>query len=136
MGRLLPLSWQEIDRALEHFGARYQRTKGDHRIHRKDGLRRPLPYPMDDCVADFVVRNLMRELGVSPDEFVAAAKGRATVREMIEGALYRRSENDPFWHSQQTCPSWPKGAAFEESATQDGGLPCPDCLKVAEPPVH
>ena len=72
MVKLTTLDWKAITRALKFFGAVYKRTKGSHVIHRKPGIR-ALVFPKDKDVAISVVKNLIRDLGVTNKEFMEAA---------------------------------------------------------------
>ena len=46
------------------------RQKGDHRIYSRDGLKRPVVIPRDTELPVFVIRNNLRILGISPQDYV------------------------------------------------------------------
>ena len=56
----------EVIELLEANGWVYQRTKGDHRIFKKDGARRPIPIPgnRNDDVPPGVLNAILRESGL------------------------------------------------------------------------
>lgn len=76
MARLSPIAWQKLGKAVEHYGAAYSRTKGDHAIYTKPGLSRPLVIPMDPDVPVFIIQNLAKVLGVSAHDLHEVAQGR------------------------------------------------------------
>ena len=44
--------------------------KGDHRIYGRDDLKRPVVFPEDKEIPVFVIRNNLRVLGISHNEFL------------------------------------------------------------------
>jgi len=45
------------------------RQKGSHRIYKKMGLKRPLVIPADKELPVFIIRNNLRLLGISAEEY-------------------------------------------------------------------
>ena len=69
MGKLPVVSWRRFERFLIHVDCRFVRQKGSHRIYHRDGLIRPLVVPEYDPLPDFIVKNNLRILGISADDF-------------------------------------------------------------------
>lgn len=74
MPRLTPAHWREVAKALERLGAAYKRTRGDHEIYRKPGIR-ALVFPRVKDVPVHIQKSLMRDLGVDSDAWLAALAG-------------------------------------------------------------
>jgi len=53
-----------------YVGCTFVRQKGDHRIYSRDGLKRPVVIPRDTELPVFVIRNNLRILGISPQDYV------------------------------------------------------------------
>lgn len=56
---------------LEANGWEYIRTRGDHRIYRKDGEPRPIPIPgnPNDDLAIGTLKSILRQAGLSESDF-------------------------------------------------------------------
>jgi len=50
-------------------GCRFDRQQGDHRIYKRDGLKRPIVIPMVDDIPVFIIQNNLRTLSLSRDEY-------------------------------------------------------------------
>lgn len=74
MGKLAPIHWKKFEKFLFLVGCELKRTKGDHRIYWRVGLKRPIVIPTDAQLPVFVVRNNLRELGISPQEYLELLK--------------------------------------------------------------
>jgi predicted RNA binding protein YcfA (HicA-like mRNA interferase family) len=70
MPRITPVSWRVFDSFLLSVGCSFVRSKGDHRIYWKNGLLRPVVIPRIKSIPVFVVRNNLRVLGVSHNEYL------------------------------------------------------------------
>lgn len=70
MAKLAPIHWRRLERVLLYLGCRFVREKGDHRIYSRDGLIRPLVVPRDTQLPVFIIRNNLRVLGVSIEEYL------------------------------------------------------------------
>lgn len=57
-------------------GCRFERQEGDHRIYKRDDLKRPLVIPMESDLPVFIIRNNLRILGISRDEYFKLLEGR------------------------------------------------------------
>jgi predicted RNA binding protein YcfA (HicA-like mRNA interferase family) len=65
MPSIRPIHFQDLIRVFEQDGFRYDRQVGDHLIHTKSGLKRPLVIPMYRDVPVFIIKNLLRTAGMS-----------------------------------------------------------------------
>lgn len=74
MARLAPLHWKKFDKFLLYIGCRFERGKGDHRIYWREGLKRPVVIPRDEELPVFIIRNNLRILGISPEEYLEILK--------------------------------------------------------------
>lgn len=70
MAKLAPIHWRRFDKFLIYVGCRLVREKGDHRVYTRSGLLRPIVVPRDTQLPVFIVRNNLRVLGVSVDEYL------------------------------------------------------------------
>lgn len=70
MRHLAPIHWKKFDKFLVFVGCRFEREKGDHRIYWRDGLKRPVVIPRDNQIPIFVIRNNLRILGISVEEYL------------------------------------------------------------------
>jgi len=55
---------------LFHVGCRFVREKGDHRVYWREDLYRPVVIPRDTQLPVFIIRNNLRVLGVSVDQYL------------------------------------------------------------------
>lgn len=62
--------WKEFEKFLEHVGCEFVREKGDHRIYRKKGIKRPVVIPRDTALPAFIILNNLRTLGLSREEYL------------------------------------------------------------------
>jgi predicted RNA binding protein YcfA (HicA-like mRNA interferase family) len=49
---------------------------GDHRIYKRDDLTRPIVIPADDAIPVFIIRNNLRTLGLSREEYLKLLEKR------------------------------------------------------------
>jgi len=59
---------------LEFIGCAYKRTKGDHLVYERPGLKRPVVFPKDKEIPVFVIRNNLRTLGLGVKEYIEILK--------------------------------------------------------------
>lgn len=50
-------------------GCEFSREKGDHRIYWREDLKRPVVIPRDGDIPVFIIRNNLRILSVSHEEY-------------------------------------------------------------------
>jgi len=72
MPKLPRVSGQEILRALERLGFQRVRQRGSHVVLRKGDLGCVIP--LHDEVAVGTLRSILRQAGISPDDFGSALK--------------------------------------------------------------
>jgi len=64
-----PTHYQLQIKIFEKYGCIYSRTKGDHMIYHYPGAIRPVVIPKYKEVPAFVIRNNMRTIGMTRDEY-------------------------------------------------------------------
>lgn len=70
MPRVTPVHWRRFEKFLLYVGCTFVREKGDHRIYMRDGLSRPVVVPRDTQLPIFIIRNNLRVLGISTDDYL------------------------------------------------------------------
>ena len=70
MPHLAPVNWRRFEKFLLYVGCTFEREKGDHRIYWRQGLNRPVVIPRDTQLPIFIIRNNLRILGVSVEEYL------------------------------------------------------------------
>lgn len=70
MPRLIPTPWRKFEKFLLYVGCKFTRQKGDHRIYWRVGLRRPLVVPTYKSLPIFIIRNNLRLLDISTEEYL------------------------------------------------------------------
>ena len=70
MAHLTPIHWKKFEKFLLFVGCRFVREKGDHRIYWRNGLLRPVVVPRDTNLPVFIIRNNLRVLSISPQEYL------------------------------------------------------------------
>jgi predicted RNA binding protein YcfA (HicA-like mRNA interferase family) len=63
------ISWKEFDKFLIYVGCTFKRQKGDHRIYWRKDLNRPVVLPTYKSVPPFIIKNNLRLLKISNDQF-------------------------------------------------------------------
>lgn len=74
MGRLAGFSTRDIQRAIERAGWKLVRTEGDHLVYQREGSRWNLVIPLRKDVSEGLLRDLVKKMGLSVDEFLALAR--------------------------------------------------------------
>ncbi|MEK7517489.1 MAG: type II toxin-antitoxin system HicA family toxin [Patescibacteria group bacterium] len=74
MPKLTPIPRRKFEEFLKFVGCTLKRTKGDHLIYDRPGLDRPVVITADREVPVFIVRNNLRVLKISTDEFFQILK--------------------------------------------------------------
>lgn len=74
MAHLTPIHWKKFEKFLLFVGCHFEREKGDHRIYWREGLKRPVVIPRDGELPIFIIRNNLRILGISPNEYIEILK--------------------------------------------------------------
>ena len=69
MPKLSPTNWQTQVKIFEGFGCVYIRQKGDHLIYHHPNARRAVVIPRYHKVSVTIIRNNMRTVGMSRQEY-------------------------------------------------------------------
>jgi len=70
MAHLTPVHWKKFEKFLLFIGCSFDRERGDHRIYWRENLKRPVVIPREEELPVFIIRNNLRILGVSPEEYL------------------------------------------------------------------
>ncbi|MEW6104655.1 MAG: type II toxin-antitoxin system HicA family toxin [bacterium] len=74
MSQLAPIHWKKFEKFLLYIGCHFERQKGDHLIYWREGLKRPVVFPRDEEIPAFVIRNNLRTLNMSVNEYLEIIK--------------------------------------------------------------
>jgi len=74
MPRLTPVSWQEFEKFLLSLGCTFKHQRGSHRVYILKGLKRPIIVPAYGDVPIFIIRNNLRLLGKSVEQYLEIKK--------------------------------------------------------------
>lgn len=74
MSGIRPISYKKFEKFLLEVGCVYKRTKGDHAIYDRSDLKRPVVVPLDRQVSPFIIRNNLRTLGMSSQQYLDILK--------------------------------------------------------------
>lgn len=74
MPPLTPIRRLKFEKFLKFVGCRLKRIKGDHLIYDRVGLDRPIVITADKEVPVFIIRNNLRTLKISPEEYIEIIK--------------------------------------------------------------
>jgi len=74
MPRIGSIHWKEFEKFVIFVGCKFQREKGDHRIYTKLGLKRPVVFPRDTALPEFIILNNLRILGIGREEYLEIVK--------------------------------------------------------------
>ena len=70
MPRITPIKRKKFEKFLKYVGCDLKRTKGDHFIYDRPGLKRPVIITADKNVPVFIIRNNLRTLNMTPEEYL------------------------------------------------------------------
>ncbi|MDP1629449.1 MAG: type II toxin-antitoxin system HicA family toxin [bacterium] len=71
MPSLRPISWKKFEKFVLYVGCHYERKGGDHRVYGRNDLKRPVVFPEDKEIPVFIIRNNLRTLGISHNEYLS-----------------------------------------------------------------
>lgn len=71
MPALKPISWKKFEKFVLYAGCRFERKRGDHRVYNREDLKRPVIFPEDKEIPVFIIRNNLRTLSISHNEYLA-----------------------------------------------------------------
>lgn len=74
MPHLTSIHWKEFEKFLLYIGCTFERQKGDHRVYWRIGLKRPIILPTYKNLPIFIIRNNLRTLGMSVEEYLEVLK--------------------------------------------------------------
>ncbi|MEO6043294.1 MAG: type II toxin-antitoxin system HicA family toxin [Tepidiformaceae bacterium] len=74
MGRLAGFRGRKVRRVAESLGWQLVRVRGDHFVYRKPGVPRNLSIPDQREVNEPLLSALVKEMGLSVDEFLKLAR--------------------------------------------------------------
>ncbi len=74
MPRITPISWKKFDKFIVYVGCKFDRQNGDHLIYCRSDLKRPVVFPKDKEIPVFIIRNNLRVLGISQEEYIEIFK--------------------------------------------------------------
>lgn len=60
---------KQFQKFLLYVGCSQKRSKGDHFVYVRSGLMRPIIIPLDNPLPQFIIRNNLKLLGISWEEF-------------------------------------------------------------------
>jgi len=63
------ISPKQFQKFLLYVGCSLKRTHGDHFIYVRSGLARPIVIPKDNPLPQFIIRNNLKILGITWEEF-------------------------------------------------------------------
>ena len=69
MARITLISWKEFEKFLLFLGCKFKHQRGSHRVYTRTGLKRPIIVPVYDEIPIFIIRNNLRILNMSPEEY-------------------------------------------------------------------
>lgn len=71
MPALKPINWKKFEKFVLYVGCHFERKRGDHRVYQREDLKRPVIFPEDEEIPVFIIRNNLRTLGISHNEYLA-----------------------------------------------------------------
>ena len=70
MGGLAPVDHKTLEKFVRAVGCTFVRQKGSHRVYWRDDQLRPVVIPTYKQVPMFIIRNILRQLGISVEEYL------------------------------------------------------------------
>ncbi|MBL7058182.1 type II toxin-antitoxin system HicA family toxin [Patescibacteria group bacterium] len=74
MPRINPITWKKFEKFVLYIGCNFERQKGDHRIYSRSDLARPIVFPEEKDIPVFIIRNNLRVLDISTQEYLEILK--------------------------------------------------------------
>ncbi len=74
MHSIKPTSYQTLVKIFKGFGCKYSHTKGDHMIFYHQNAIRPVVIPMYKEVPVFIIKNNMKVVGMTNEEYLRLLK--------------------------------------------------------------
>jgi predicted RNA binding protein YcfA (HicA-like mRNA interferase family) len=70
MAGITPIDHKRLEKVALAVGCHFVRQKGDHRVYWRSDLKRPVIIPTYKAVPVFIIKNNLRLLGISPEEYL------------------------------------------------------------------
>lgn len=70
MPKISLVSWKKFEKVILFVGCKFSRQKGDHLIYVRNDLIRPVVFSKDTSIPVFVIRNNLRILNISHEEYL------------------------------------------------------------------
>ena len=70
MDRIKPTAYQNLVKIFKGFGCKYSHIKGDHMIFHHQDATRPVVIPMYKEVPVFIIKNNMKVVGMTNQEYL------------------------------------------------------------------
>jgi len=70
MAGLAPVHHKTLEKFVSSVGCRFIRQKGSHRVYWREDQMRPVIIPTYKQVPVFVIRNILRQLNISVEEYL------------------------------------------------------------------
>jgi len=74
MPKISTISWKKFEKFALFTGCHFVRQKGDHLVYDRSGLLRPVVFPKENNIPVFIIRNNLRVLGISHNEYLNILK--------------------------------------------------------------
>jgi predicted RNA binding protein YcfA (HicA-like mRNA interferase family) len=69
MPKIVPVDWRILEKVFLRAGFQFKRQEGSHRSYVKAGITRPVVIPTYAEVPVFIIRNNLKTVGLSRDEY-------------------------------------------------------------------
>ena len=70
MPKISSISWKKFEKFVLYTGCHLARQKGDHLIYDREDIIRPVVFPKENNIPVFIIRNNLRVLNISHDEYL------------------------------------------------------------------
>ncbi len=74
MGGLAPTHYKTLEKFVLAVGCKFVRQAGSHRVYWREDQTRPVILPTYKAVPVFIIRNILRQLQISPEEYLRVLK--------------------------------------------------------------
>jgi predicted RNA binding protein YcfA (HicA-like mRNA interferase family) len=69
MAKLAPIHHRELEKFVEFVGCRFERQTSSHKVYWRDDQIRPVIVPVYKAVPVHIIRNILRQLRISVEEY-------------------------------------------------------------------
>ena len=70
MAGIVPIPHKQLEKVALAAGCRFVRQRGDHRVYWRNDLKRPVIIPTYKAVPVFIIKNNLRLLNLSTEEYL------------------------------------------------------------------